>query len=92
MTGTVDYTDLLSHSGAVEEIHALAGILARVVTVIRESDVLLPPELSRLIELATARASVARRLGDAREASSHLGNDGTAAVNPYTQQAVRAEK
>lgn len=62
MIGIASYTDLLSHSASVEEVHELAAWAARVVLVVRESPGLLPPELSRLVEEVAARPIVARRL------------------------------
>ena len=62
MTDTAAYADLLSHSDAVKEVHELAALLARVVTVVRAADVLLPGELVALAESAAGRSSVARRL------------------------------
>ena len=64
MIGIASYADLLSHSAAVEEVHELAAWAARVVLVVRDSDGLLPPELSRLVETVAARPSVARRLAE----------------------------
>lgn len=69
MIGIGSYADLTSHSATVEEVHELAGWAARVVTVVRESSRLLPPELSRLVEEITARPSVARRLAEANIAT-----------------------
>jgi len=57
---------LLSHSAAVEEVHALAALLARVVTTVRGADVLLPAALVTLARDAGARPSVARRLKETR--------------------------
>lgn len=64
MTGIGAYADLLSHSATVEEVHELAALLARVVTVVRVADVLLPAELVALAESAAGRSSVARRLNN----------------------------
>lgn len=64
MIGIASYTDLLSHSATVEEVHVLAAWAARVVLVVRDSGGLLPAELSRLVDEITNRPSVARRLAE----------------------------
>lgn len=64
LIGVASYTDLLSHSATVEEVHELAAWAARVVLVVRDSTGLLPPELSRLVDEITARPSVVRRLAE----------------------------
>lgn len=68
MIGVASYTDLLSHSATVEEVHVLAGWAARVVRVVRESGGLLPPELCGLVDEITVRPSVARRLNETENA------------------------
>lgn len=62
MTVTADYADLLSHSEATDEVHALARILAEIVVGVRDTPVLFPPRLVELASEAAARASVQRRL------------------------------
>lgn len=59
---TAAYQDLLSHSEATDEIHALARILAEIVAGVRDTPVLFPPRLIELAGEAAGRASVQRRL------------------------------
>ena len=64
------YSDLLSHSATVEEVHELADVLARVVTIVRDSGGLLPPDPVTLVEGAAVRPSVVRRLNEMRVATT----------------------
>lgn len=68
MIGIASYTDLLSHSATVEEVHVLAAWAARVVLVVRDSGGLLPAELCGLVDEITVRPSVARRLNETENA------------------------
>lgn len=61
---TAGFADLLSHSEATDEVHALASLLARFVVEARNTAVLLPAGLVELADEAAARASVRRRLNE----------------------------
>ena len=70
MIGIANCSDLLSHSATVEEVHELADVLARVVTIVREAGGLLPPDLVSLVEGAAVRPSVVRRLNEMQVAAT----------------------
>jgi hypothetical protein len=61
---TAGFADLLSHSEATDEVHALASLLARLVIEARGASVLLPAGLAVVADEAAGRASVRRRLGE----------------------------
>jgi len=61
---TAEFTDLLSHSEATDEVHALASLLARLVTETRGASVLLPAGIAAVADEAAHRASVRRRLSE----------------------------
>ena len=67
---TAEFADLLSHSEATDEVHALASLLARLVVEARGASVLLPAGLVGLADEAAGRASVRRRLNGTKAAKA----------------------
>ena len=66
---TAEFTDLLSHSEATDDVHALASLLARLVTEAKGASVLLPAGIAAVADEAADRASVRRRLNETRAAA-----------------------